>query len=238
MMLIDTLNAEVGGKVGTGTNTNAADYITNQKMTRFIFRNAVTATPNGLPGVGFSGAQITPLEAATWTNTIQEMEEATRLGIPAIFKSNARNHYERNARAGINEPAGSFSEWPKESGLAAAVLGMGGDMTLIKEFGQIIGEEWKAIGLRGMYGYMADVSTEPRWYRVHETFTENADLCANIIKTLVENMQGGPVNPKSPVVLTVKHFPGGGPQAPYGQDPHYTFGKLQVYTPPTTSPTT
>ena len=53
-----------------------------------------------------------------------------------------------------------------------------------------MGEEWKAIGLRGMYGYMADLSTEPRWYRVHETFTEDADLNASIMKTLVRDPAG------------------------------------------------
>jgi beta-glucosidase len=79
-----------------------------------------------------------------------------------------------------------------------------------------------------MYGYMADLATEPRWYRVHETFTKDADLGANIMKTLVEHLQGGPLNPSSPVALTMKHFPGGGPQE-LGLDPHYSFGKNQVY---------
>jgi beta-glucosidase len=79
-----------------------------------------------------------------------------------------------------------------------------------------------------MYGYMADLITEPRWYRVHECFTEDADLAAAIMKVLVENLQGGPVNRRTPVALTIKHFPGGGPQE-LGLDPHFTFGKHQVY---------
>ena len=90
-----------------------------------------------------------------------------------LFKSNARNHYERNARFGINTEAGSLSEWPKEAGLAATR-----DLALIGEFARTMGQEWRAIGLRGMYGYMADLATEPRWYRVHEYFTEDADLAA------------------------------------------------------------
>jgi len=101
-------------------------------------------------------------------------------------------------------------------------------MEVVKGFAKVMGQEWKALGIRGMYGYMADLATEPRWYRVHETFTEDADLGANIMKTLVENLQGGPLNPASPVALTMKHFPGGGPQE-MGLDPHYAFGKNQVY---------
>lgn len=212
MMLIDTLNAPVAPNTISGTN--AARFINDEKMTRFIFRNAVSIA--GAP-------YVTPRQAAEFTNAVQEMAEATRLGIPALFKSNARNHYERDARQGINEPAGSFSKWPKEAGLAATR-----DMVLIKRFADTIGEEWKAIGLRGMYGYMADLSTEPRWYRVHETFTEDADLSAEIITTLVKNLQGGPLSRNSKVALTIKHFPGGGPQE-FGLDPHYTHGKNQVY---------
>lgn len=217
LMLINTLNSGCGGAV---TQTGF-DYINTQKMHRFIFRNVVNGTANC---ASTSSPQVTPKEAAQFTNAVHE---ATRLGIPGLFKSNARNHYEKDPRFGISEAAGAFTEFPKEAGIAAAALGTG-DMSLVKTFSQVMGDEWKSIGLRGMYGYMADLSTEPRWYRVHETFTEDADLNANIMKTLVENLQGGPLNPSSPVALTMKHFPGGGPQE-QGFDPHYAHGKNQVY---------
>jgi beta-glucosidase len=219
MMMIDTLNADFGGALPA----TAADYVNVQKMTRFIFRNTVTSHPVPSANGGFAGGQITPTEAAQFMNAMQKMAESTRLGIPAMFKSNARSHYDRAARAGINEAAGAFSEWPKEPGLAATR-----DMELIKEFSQTVGTEFKAIGLRGLYGYMADLSTEPRWYRIHETFSENADLNAEIMTTLVKNLQGGPISPSSNVAMTMKHFPGGGPQEG-GGDPHYAFGKNQVY---------
>ena len=57
------------------------------------------AAPGGQPG-------HRGMQAAVWTNNIQAMAEGTRLGIPVIFKSNARNHYERAARFGINTEAG------------------------------------------------------------------------------------------------------------------------------------
>ncbi|APW40830.1 xylan 1,4-beta-xylosidase [Rhodoferax koreense] len=231
LMLIDTMNAGTNGALPA----NATTFVNDNKMRRFILRSVVTATP--------TSGQVTPLQAATFTNAVQELSEASRLGIPSIFKSNARNHYEKDARVGINEAAGAFTEFPKEAGISAAALGEEslksgkeptvGDMSIVKTFAQTMGDEWKSIGLRGMYGYMADMSTEPRWYRVHETFTENADLNSNIIKTLVETLQGPMVNgssvsPTSAVALTMKHFPGGGPQE-LGLDPHYTFGKTQVY---------
>jgi len=219
MLLINTLNA---GEKGTLTE-GAVDYIENQKMTRFIFRNTIKNNPvNTGAGNGFAGVQISPYEAAQFMNAVQELSERTRLGIPSLFKSNSRNHMEIDARAGINVESGSFSSWPKESGLAATR-----DMDLIADFAKIMAEEWRAIGLRGMYGYMADLSTEPRWYRVHETFTENSELATDIIKVLIKNLQGEKLHSKS-IALTIKHFPGGGPQEG-GGDPHYAFGKNQVY---------
>ena len=161
-----------------------------------------------------------------------------------LFKSNARNHIDPDTRFGISEAAGAFTAFPKEAGLAAAALGeeavrtgktpANGDMSVIRDFARVMGAEWRSVGLRGMYGYMADLGTEPRWFRIQETFTENADLAANIIRTLVQTLQGEAVRdgtsvtPASAVALTVKHFPGGGPQED-GLDPHYTFGKQQVY---------
>jgi beta-glucosidase len=222
MLLINTLNAEPGGRL----SDRGVRLIESEKMTRFIFRNMVTPSPEppaagGRQG-GMAGAQVTAYEAAQFTNLVQELAEGSRLGIPVVFKSNARNHYERDARWGISVAAGAFSEWPKEPGLAAMR-----DTALVADFGRIMAREWTAIGLRGMYGYMADLSTEPRWYRVHETFTEDADLASSIVTTLVKTIQGERLGPGS-VALTIKHFPGGGPQEG-GSDPHYAFGKNQAY---------
>ena len=217
MMLINTLNADAGGKV----SELGDDYINNQHMHRFIFRNTVIDNP--AEGSSRTGAQVTAYEAAQFTNTVQEMSEATRLGIPALFKSNARNHYDHDARFGINVSSGAFSTWPKEGGLAATR-----DLDLIAEFAKVMRQEWNSIGLRGMYGYMADLATEPRWYRIHETFTEDSDLEAAIVTTLITNLQGKEITDDS-IVLTMKHFPGGGPQLS-GLDPHYPYGREESYT--------
>ncbi|AJR06163.1 glycoside hydrolase family 3 protein [Photobacterium gaetbulicola] len=231
MMLIDTLNAEAYGYIGT----KHQDFVNRQKMNRFIFRNNILTQEEidaltdeerqdggAAGGPGGPNYVISPREAAQYMNTVQELTERTRLGIPALFKSNARNHIDPNAKAGINVDSGAFTGWPKEGGLAAT-----GDMELIAEFGEVMRAEWNAIGLRGMYGYMADLATEPRWYRVHETFSSDADLTSDIIQTLVDNLQGEEVGSDS-IVLTMKHFPGGGPQF-LGSDPHYFAGQHQSY---------
>ena len=242
MMMINDNNAGCAGAV----TATAVDYINNQKMTRFILRSTADGTSDPCDGSvtpGRGGYKVTPQQLAAYTNAVQEMAENTRLGIPLVFKDNARNHVETDPRQGIGAGAGAFSLFPKEAGLAAAALGeqflkegkaTTGDMSVIKTFTEVMGPEYNAVGLRAMYGYMADLLTEPRWYRAHEVFTEDADLNANIMKSLVEGLQGSTVKDGTSVhtgtrvALTMKHFPGGGPQE-LGMDPHYAFGKYQQY---------
>jgi beta-glucosidase len=227
MMLIDTLNAGCAGAIAT---TEAADFIHTQKMTRFILRNMATGKPDACDGSvkpGRGGFSVTPRQMAEFHNAVQALAEAEPLGIPVLFKDNQRNHYNNDPRFGISSGAGSFTEFPREAGIAAAALGTG-SMAPVKSPTGVMGEEFRAVGIRGVYAYMADLATEPRWHRVSEAFTENADLDADIMRELVLGLQGGPLNPGSAVALTMKHFPGGGPQE-QGLDPHYTFGKQQVY---------
>ena len=218
MLMIDQLNADGGGQVPelAGTLINGA------QMRRFIFRNTITNAPSEAGHHPFFGAQLTPYETAQFTNAIQELCESTRLGIPALFKSNPRNHFEEGWMGGLDATVGAFSAWPKEAGLAATR-----DLDLIGEFSRAVAREWVAVGIRGMYGYCLDLSTEPRWFRITETFAEDAGLVSEIATVLVKGIQGDELDHRS-VAVTMKHFPGGGPQEG-GSDPHFPFGKHQTY---------
>lgn len=159
---------------------------------------------------------------AEWSNNLQALCEADRLGIPAIVASNPRNHITIDASIGLSVGQTVFSKWPGELGLAAMR-----DLKLTREFAEIAAKEWSAVGLRKGYMYMADLATEPRWQRVEGTFGEDADLAANMIREIVLGFQGIKLN-KNSVALTTKHFPGGGPQEG-GQDSHFDWGKYAHY---------
>nr|WP_016995680.1 glycoside hydrolase family 3 N-terminal domain-containing protein [Kocuria atrinae] len=90
---------------------------------------------------------LTPQELTEWTNAVQELAENSRLGIPAVFASNPRNHVALVSQFGVNESTGIFSEWPGELGLAAL-----NDPELIEKFGQEIAKEWRAGGIHKLYG--------------------------------------------------------------------------------------
>lgn len=173
-----------------------------------------------------------PSRVAAWNNAMNEVCEATRLGIPCLTTSNSRNENGEMV-FGMNDAVGVFSTFPATMGLAAAVLGDkadGGDASLIDGFAEAVRREWLAAGLRKGYMYMADVVTDPRWQRIYGTFGEDPELVSDIITRLIRGMQGDELGPDS-VATTIKHFPGGGPRE-NGFDPHYVEGKWNCYPTP------
>lgn len=159
---------------------------------------------------------------AEWVNNLQALCESDGLGIPAIITSNPRNHITIDASAGLSLGKTAFSQWPGELGLAAMR-----DFQLVREFADIARQEWLAAGIRKGYMYMADLATEPRWQRVEGTFGEDAELAAKVTKEIVLGFQGEELSATS-IALTTKHFPGGG-AAEDGQDPHFDWGKREVF---------
>lgn len=158
----------------------------------------------------------------TWLNSVQQLAEATRLGIPVFFVTNPRNHIAGEVRVGIDEASRNFSQWPGTLGLAATR-----DPALVEEFARIAAREYLAVGIRGAYHPQVDLATEPRWGRISGTLGEDAELTRQMTIALVRGFQGKTLGPES-VALTVKHFPGGGPVRE-GQDSHFEYGKNQVY---------
>lgn len=152
-------------------------------------------------------------------NTLQQKAENTRLGIPLTFYSDPRHGLRFNEMAGENR---YFSWWPSELGLGAI-----GDPELVREFGDIARQEYLAVGVRLALHPMADLATEPRWFRTYTTFGEDADLSAKLTKAYILGYQGEQLNDQSILCMT-KHFPGGGPQKD-GLDAHFPSGKEQVY---------
>ena len=161
-----------------------------------------------------------PRAIAEWHNRLQKMAERTRLGIPVTISSDPRHAFSSNL--GANLPAGSFSQWPEPPGLAATR-----DEKLVQEFGDIARQEYVAAGIRVALHPMADLATEPRWCRINGTFGEDATLVSKMVCAYIRGFQGEVIGPKSVACMT-KHFPGGGPQLK-GEDPHFSYGKEQVY---------
>lgn len=161
-------------------------------------------------------------DLAFWANELQELAEQSEFGIPVVLTSNTRNHVGSTTTLGVSEAGGVFSEWPGELGLAALM-----DEQLMLTFAETARREWRAAGLHKLYGYMADVPSEPRWSRFDGTLGEDPETVSRLIGALVRGFQGERLGPDS-VALTIKHFPGGGVRTE-GHDPHFVWGQTNDY---------
>lgn len=157
---------------------------------------------------------------AEWHNRLQALAQGTRLGIPVTLSSDPRHSFSRNPATSMF--AGPFSQWPEPIGLAAI-----GDPAVVERFADIARQEYLAVGIRVALHPMADLATEPRWGRINGTFGEDARLASELVAAYIRGFQGPALGPQSVACMT-KHFPGGGPQKD-GEDPHFPYGKEQVY---------
>lgn len=158
----------------------------------------------------------TPEAMVVWHNNIQKLAERTRLGIPITVATDPRHGVPNAPGASIYSPF--FSSWPSSLGLAATR-----DSALVRAFGDIARQEYKALGFRLTLSPMADLATEPRWGRINGTFGEDAELAATMTKAYILGFQGDTINENS-VECMVKHFSGGGPQED-GRDAHFPPGR-------------
>lgn len=155
---------------------------------------------------------------AKWYNNVQQLAEQSRLGIPITIASDPRHHLGKNV---IGMSAAGFSQFCEMPGFAAL-----DDEKLVREFADIVRQEYLAIGIREALHPQIDLATEPRWARISGNFSEDAELTARLVKPYIEGLQGDNLN--DGIACMTKHFPGGGPQKE-GLDPHFSFQQGQIY---------
>ncbi|MEJ1154395.1 glycoside hydrolase family 3 protein [Microbacterium marmarense] len=166
------------------------------------------------------GAAPTGREIAAWQNSLQKLAASTRLAIPVTLSTDPRHSFSENPGAAIM--AGPFSQWPETMGLAATR-----DEELVQQFADIARQEYTAVGLRVALHPQVDLATEPRWARATATFGEDPELAGRMGAAYIRGFQGESFGAGSVSTMT-KHFPGGGPQKD-GEDPHFAYGREQVY---------
>lgn len=174
-----------------------------------------------------------PEIAAKWNNAMQAFVEGIGLGIPANNSSDPRHSgqvagstvAEFNAGAG-----GEISVWPDGLGMAATF-----DPELVRKFGNIAAQEYRALGITTALSPQIDLATEPRWYRASMTFGESPDLATDMARAYVDGFQTSFSTDEivdgwgyKSVNAMAKHWPSGGPEEG-GRDGHWASGKFAVY---------
>jgi beta-glucosidase len=165
-----------------------------------------------------------PATLATQNDILQEIAERTRLGIPVTISTDPRHHFQYVLGASATE--GEVSQWPETLGFAAL-----GDTTLMKRFGDVARQEYRAVGIHMALSPQADLATEPRWSRINGTFGEDADLAGRMVGAYVAGFQHGTHGVDSAGVQTVvKHWVGYG-AAKDGLDSHNYYGRFAAFSP-------
>ena len=111
--------------------------------------------------------------------------DSTRLGIPILLAEEAPHGH----------MAIGTTVFPTSIGLSATW-----DPELIQTVGEVIGDELTAVGGLIGYGPVIDLSREPRWSRVEETYGEDVYLTSQMASALVRGTSS------KGVISTLKHF--------------------------------
>ncbi len=136
----------------------------------------------------------TPQRIADEVNQIQRyLVENTRLGVPAVLHN--------EAIAGTQAPG--HVVFPTETGVAATW-----SPELSRQMGDLVRRQMRRLGLTQSLGPTLDVSLDPRWGRVHETYGEDPYLCAAFGVAYIGGLQGEDLS--TGVVACGKHLMGYG----------------------------
>jgi beta-glucosidase len=148
-------------------------------------------------------------------NTVQKwFVEETRMGIPVDFTNEGIHGLNHDRATSLPAPIGIGSTW---------------DKNLVRQAGQTVGREAKALGYTNIYAPILDPARDQRWGRVVECYGENPFLIAELGKQMTLGIQ------EEGVASTLKHFavysvPKGGRDGAARTDPHVAPREMyQIY---------
>lgn len=135
---------------------------------------------------------LTPELAAKAGNVLQKyVIENTRLGIPLFLAEEAPHGH----------MAIGATVFPTGLGMAATW-----SVALAEEMGQVVAREVRLQGGHISYGPVLDLSRDPRWSRVEESFGEDPVLSGCIGAAQVRGLGAGNLSHPDATIATLKHF--------------------------------
>lgn len=137
-----------------------------------------------------------PKLSARAANKMQRVvREKTRLGIPLFFAEEAPHGH----------MAIGSTVFPTGFGMAATW-----DAPLMHRVGDVIRRQVRSYGAQISYGPVMDLSRDPRWSRVEESFGEDPVLTATLASAEVAGLSQGHSDRDRGTIATLKHFIGYG----------------------------
>lgn len=135
---------------------------------------------------------LTPELAAEALNKLQKFAvEETRLGIPVLFAEETPHGHMAIGATVFPTGLSMASTWNPE---------------LLRRAGEVVALEARLQGANVGYGPVLDISREPRWSRMEESFGEDPMLAGILGVAYMKGMQGDVQNDGKHLYSTVKHF--------------------------------
>ncbi len=172
--LANAANENYAGPVGPGGQGPAGGGMGMGQMRRIATAKSYIEEKNFRNILNNGVAPVR--EFANWSNKMQEIAEATRLGIPIMFSTDPRHGATLGAHVSGKQ---YFSQWPSKEGQVGITSAR--DTAIVRQFGEVVAEEYRAVGLHMILGPQIDVMTEPRWGRNMGCFSEDANLTAEML---------------------------------------------------------
>ena len=164
--------------------------------TAFSEAKAKSLIGNGIGQISRIGgaSRFDPVASAELANSIQTfLLQYTRLGIPAIVHEECLSGYMAPGATCFPQAIGLASTWQPE---------------LVEEMTSAIRAQMRSVGAHQGLSPLLDVTRDPRWGRVEETFGEDPYLVSRMGVSYVQGLQGE--NLKQGIMATGKHFVGYG----------------------------
>jgi len=196
-------NEQYSGPIGPGGQAPAGGGMAMGQMRRVATAKSYIEEKNFRNILNNGVAPIR--EFANWSNKMQEIAEATRLGMPIMFSTDPRHGATLGAHVSGKQ---YFSQWPSKEGQVGITSSR--DTAIVRKFGEVVAEEYRAVGLHMILGPQIDVMTEPRWGRNMGCFSEDTNLTSEMLAAFMDGAQGKNIGPGK-ILVHLKHWPGSGP---------------------------
>ncbi|MBR1469804.1 MAG: glycoside hydrolase family 3 C-terminal domain-containing protein [Prevotella sp.] len=135
---------------------------------------------------------LTPELAAMAGNALQKyVMEHTRLGIPLFLAEEAPHGHMAIGATVFPTGLGMAATWSPE---------------LVERVGEVIAREIRLQGGHISYGPVLDLSRDPRWSRVEESYGEDPVLTGELGAAMVRGLGGGNLSNPDATIATLKHF--------------------------------
>lgn len=145
----------------------------------------------GMVKGGVVGSILNEVDAKTINELQRIAVEESRLGIPLIFARDVIHGF----KTIFPIPLGQAASWNPE---------------IVEKAAAVAAEEASSVGIRWTFAPMIDISRDPRWGRIAESFGEDPYLTSAMGVASIVGYQGDDLSKPTSIAACAKHFVGYG----------------------------